>query len=73
MKLIKARITMRGFVILDHLGRVPDATRQMAEKVATAKITYRTDVTDGLENAPEAFIGMLQGRNFGKAIVKIAS
>ncbi len=73
MKLLKARATMRGFVILDHLAKVPDATRQMAEKVAAGTINYRTHVTDGLENAPEAFIGMLQGRNFGKAIVKIAS
>jgi len=64
---------MRGFVILDHLAKVPDAIRQMAEKVAAGTINYRTHVTDGLENAPEAFIGMLQGRNFGKAIVKIAS
>jgi len=36
------------------------------------RIRYREDITDGLENAPAAFIGMLQGRNFGKALVRVA-
>jgi NADPH-dependent curcumin reductase CurA len=40
---------------------------------ATFWIRYREDITDRLENAPEAFIGMLEGRNFGKALVRVAS
>lgn len=72
-RLLKSRITVRGFIISDHFARIPDAIKQMAEKVAAGKISYRTDVTEGLENAPGAFIGMLQGRNFGKTVVKIAS
>jgi NADPH-dependent curcumin reductase CurA len=72
-RLLKSRITMRGFIISDHFARIPDAIKQMAEKIAAGKISYRTDVTKGLENAPGAFIGMLPGRNFGKAIVNIVS
>jgi NADPH-dependent curcumin reductase CurA len=72
-RLLKSRTVVRGFIISDHLKRIPDAIKQMAERIAGGKISYRTDITEGLENAPGAFIGMLQGRNFGKAIVKIAS
>jgi NADPH-dependent curcumin reductase CurA len=40
--------------------------------IADGRIRYREDITDGLENAPAAFIGMLEGRNFGKALVRVA-
>lgn len=40
--------------------------------IADGRIRYREDITGGLENAPAAFIGMLEGRNFGKALVRVA-
>jgi NADPH-dependent curcumin reductase len=40
--------------------------------IAAGRIRYREDIVDGLEHAPGAFIGMLEGRNFGKLIVRVA-
>jgi NADPH-dependent curcumin reductase CurA len=44
----------------------------VSEALADGRVRYREDITDGLENAPAAFIGMLEGRNFGKALVRVA-
>jgi len=46
--------------------------RTVGAAVVDGRIRYREDITDGLENAPAAFIGMLEGPNFGKALVRIA-
>jgi NADPH-dependent curcumin reductase len=40
--------------------------------IADGRVRYREDITDGLEHAPAAFIGMLEGRNFGKTLVRVA-
>jgi NADPH-dependent curcumin reductase len=45
--------------------------REVGAGIADGRIRYREDIVDGLENAPEAFIGMLEGRNFGKLIVRV--
>ena len=50
----------------------PAFLRTVGAAVADGRIRYREDITEGLENAPAAFIGMLQGRNFGKALVRVA-
>lgn len=71
--LLKSRINMHGFIISDHSARIPEAVKQMAEWLGAGRIKFLTDVTDGLENAPNAFIGMLQGRNFGKTIVRLTA
>jgi len=71
--LVQKRIRMQGFVILDHYaGRFDAFQREMGEWVAAARVKLREDVVDGLENAPTAFIGMLEGRNFGKLVVAVA-
>jgi hypothetical protein len=70
--LLKQRISIRGFIITDHAARIPQAIADMARWLAEGKIKTRDDITVGLERAPEAFIGMLQGKNFGKAMVKVA-
>jgi NADPH-dependent curcumin reductase CurA len=44
----------------------------MAQWIREGRIKYREDIVDGLENAPAAFIGMLQGKNFGKLVVRVA-
>ncbi|NEU98289.1 NADP-dependent oxidoreductase [Bradyrhizobium uaiense] len=69
--LLKSRLTIRGFIISDYAGRFPEAIAQMSARLASGEIKIREDITDGIENAPSAFIGMLQGRNFGKTIVRI--
>ena len=50
-----------------------DFLREVGAGVAAGRIRYREDIVDGLENAPGAFIGMLEGRNFGKLIVRVAA
>ncbi|MET3521832.1 NADP-dependent oxidoreductase [Mesorhizobium abyssinicae] len=69
--LLKRRITMRGFIISDHRERLPKAIGDMLDWYRNGKLTFREDVVEGLENAPEVFIGMLQGRNFGKLLVRL--
>jgi len=70
--LLQKRIRMQGFIILDHYATRFDAFhRDMSEWIAAGRIQVREDVVDGLENAPAAFIGLLQGRNFGKLIVRV--
>ena len=65
------RIKMQGFIVFDHLARWPIAFNELAGHVASGRIKYRESVANGLENAPAAFIGLLQGKNFGKQLVKI--
>jgi NADPH-dependent curcumin reductase CurA len=65
------RLTLRGFIVGDFAAQARDFARDMGEWVRSGQVRYREDITEGLENAPEAFIGMLKGRNFGKALVKL--
>ncbi len=69
--LLTNRVTLRGFIVAEHLDRWPAALAELGGHVAAGRIKYREDVTEGLANAPAAFIGMLEGKNFGKAVVKI--
>jgi NADPH-dependent curcumin reductase CurA len=48
-----------------------DFLRDMSDWIAEGRVRYREDIVDGLEAAPEAFIGMLEGRNFGKVVVRV--
>ena len=55
----------------ESLGRVLQALTELGTGVASGKLKYRETVAQGLENAPEAFFGLLKGRNFGKQLVKL--
>ncbi len=66
------RMTVRGFIVSDLAPKYPQAHRELAGWYHDGKIKYREDVVDGLERAPEAFLGLLQGKNFGKLVVKVA-
>jgi hypothetical protein len=71
--ILTRRIRMQGFIItLDYADRADDFRRQMGAWVASGRIKLREDVVDGLENAPGAFLGLLDGRNFGKLVVRVA-
>lgn len=68
------RIRMQGFIVFDDYGhRYTEFSKAMGQWLAEGKITYREDIVDGLENAPNAFIGLLEGKNFGKLIVRISN
>ena len=69
--LLVNRLTLRGFIVSEHLEFWPQALGELAKGVATGKIKYRESIADGLAAAPEAFIGMLRGKNFGKQLVKL--
>jgi NADPH-dependent curcumin reductase CurA len=70
---ITQRIKMQGFVITDHLDLWSEGMTALAGHVASGRIKYRETIADGLTAAPEAFIGMLKGQNFGKQLVRLAS
>jgi len=66
------RIKMQGFIIFDDYGhRYPEFFKAMSAWLADGKIKFREDIVTGLEAAPEAFIGLLKGRNFGKLVVQL--
>ena len=70
--LLTKRIRMQGFIIFDDYGaRFGEFLAPMSEWVRQGHIRYREDMVEGLENAPQAFIGMLGGSNFGKLVVRI--
>jgi NADPH-dependent curcumin reductase CurA len=66
------RIKVQGFIVSDRMELWPAALADLAGWVAAGKIKYRETVTEGLENAPKAFIGLLKGENFGKQLVRLA-
>ncbi|MBM3391399.1 MAG: NADP-dependent oxidoreductase [Betaproteobacteria bacterium] len=65
------RIKMQGFIVSEHMERWPTALQELGQGVATGRIKYRETVAQGLENAPQAFIGLLKGANLGKQLVKL--
>jgi NADPH-dependent curcumin reductase CurA len=65
------RLTVRGFIVFDFESRRADFQRDMAQWVGEGKVKYREFVTEGLENAPAAFMGLLKGANFGKQLVRV--
>ena len=69
--LIVFRARLEGFLIYDYVHRFPEGLQRLGRWLAEGKLTYREDVTEGLENAPAAFIGMLNGENRGKTLVKL--
>jgi NADPH2:quinone reductase len=70
-KLIETRARVEGLLVGDFAPRFEAATRQLAEWVADGSIQYRETVTEGLENAPDAFLGLFEGENIGKQLVKV--
>ncbi|HEY3147719.1 MAG TPA: NADP-dependent oxidoreductase [Dongiaceae bacterium] len=66
------RLTIQGFIVLDFDDQIDDFLRDVGGWLKDGKLKYREDVVVGLEAAPEALIGLLQGRNFGKLLVKVA-
>ncbi|MBU6258957.1 MAG: NADP-dependent oxidoreductase [Burkholderiales bacterium] len=66
------RLKLQGFIVSEHLEVWPQALAELGAAVATGRLKYRETVAQGLAAAPEAFIGLLKGRNFGKQLVQLA-
>lgn len=69
--LLTKRLTVRGFIITEHMEFWPLGLSELGLLVAGGKLHYRESIAPGLAAAPEAFIGLLQGKNFGKQLVKL--
>jgi NADPH-dependent curcumin reductase CurA len=68
---VTKRLRMQGFIVSDHNDRIPAFLAEVAPRVADGTLRYRETVVDGIERAPEAFIGMLEGANVGKMLVRV--
>ncbi|KAJ3217672.1 hypothetical protein HDU67_007495 [Dinochytrium kinnereticum] len=75
MNVIGKRLTFQGFIISDYYATETfgEFMRDIMSWIAEGKIVYRETVSEGIESLPEAFVGMLKGENFGKAVVRVAS
>ena len=72
--ILKKRIRMQGFIIAQDYGhRIDEFQQEMGRWVQEGKIHYREQVTEGLDAAPEALIGLLEGKNFGKVVIRVAA
>ena len=65
------RLMVQGFIVSDHMERWPAALADLAERAASGALRWRETVSEGLQSAPEAFIGLLKGRNLGKQLVSL--
>jgi NADPH-dependent curcumin reductase CurA len=70
--LLTNRVKLQGFIVSEHMDVWPEALQELGTLVGSGKFRPRETVAQGLESAPEAFLGMLRGRNFGKQLVKLA-
>ncbi len=70
--LIVNRALARGFLVNDHFDRFSAFLKEGGAWVQSGELRYQEDIVDGLEAAPEAFIGLLEGRNFGKLLVRVS-
>ncbi|MBJ7522188.1 MAG: NADP-dependent oxidoreductase [Solirubrobacteraceae bacterium] len=71
MQVVGRRITIRGFIVTDHAARMADFERDVSAWVRNGDIVVRETVVEGIERAPEAFLGLLRGANTGKMLVKL--
>jgi len=69
--ILQSRLTIEGFIVSEHMEVWPEALKELGTLVATGKLKYRESVAQGIASAPEAFLGLLKGKNFGKQVVKL--
>ncbi|MCJ2024550.1 NADP-dependent oxidoreductase [Methylobacterium sp. J-067] len=67
------RLRIQGFIVWDFASQAEEFRREVGAWIKEGRVQYREDVVEGLEKAPEAFIGLLKGRNFGKLVVRVSS
>ena len=65
------RVKLEGFIVSEHMEFWPEALAELGKLVATGKLKPRESIAQGIAAAPEAFLGLLKGRNFGKQLVKL--
>ena len=71
-QLIGIRATVEGFLVSDYIGQWGEAVTRMGQWIESGELTYEETIVDGIENAPDAFLGLFEGENIGKQLVKIS-
>jgi NADPH-dependent curcumin reductase len=71
MATVRKRLKIQGFTVSDQWQRFGEYRAMTAPLLRSGELKYREDIVEGLDRAPEAFIGLLHGRNFGKLLVKL--
>ncbi|MEZ9197320.1 NADP-dependent oxidoreductase [Shewanella sp. 10N.286.54.B9] len=71
-QIIMKKLKIEGFIVFEHWAHYPEFAKQMGQWLAEGKVTAEQTVYEGLSNAPDAFIGLFEGKNRGKMIVKLA-
>jgi NADPH-dependent curcumin reductase CurA len=69
--ILQSRLRIEGFIVSEHMEVWPEALKELGMLVATGKLKYRESIAQGIAAAPDAFLGLLKGRNFGKQLVKL--
>jgi NADPH-dependent curcumin reductase len=69
--LLNSRLMIQGFIVSEHMEVWGEALKELGTLVATGKLRPRESIAQGIESAPEAFLGLLKGKNFGKQLVKL--
>jgi hypothetical protein len=69
--ILQSRLMIQGFIVSEHMEVWSEALQELGSMVASGKLKYRETVSNGIASAPEAFLGLLKGRNFGKQLVKL--
>ena len=69
---LRQRVKIQGFIIFDHYNRMAAFQQAMRGWLREGRVKYREEVIAGLESAPRGLIGLLQGENFGKLVVRVA-
>jgi len=68
---VSKQLRMQGFIVMDYMDRMPKFHSDMSKWIAEGKIKWKETIVEGIENASAAFIGLFQGKNFGKMVVKL--
>ena len=69
--ILLSRLRLEGFIVSEHMDVWPQALRELTDGVASGRLRYRETIAAGLASAPQAFIGLLKGRNLGKQLVAL--
>jgi NADPH-dependent curcumin reductase CurA len=69
--IVQSRLKLQGFIVIEHMDVWPEALQELAALVAAGRLKFRESIAPDIESAPEAFLGLLKGRNFGKQVVKL--
>jgi NADPH-dependent curcumin reductase CurA len=73
VSVISKRLKLQGFIVSDHLDRHPQFFQEMGTWIKNGQVKWKEAIMEGIENAPAAFLGLFEGKNFGKSLVKIGS